>query len=85
MQSTKYDLSSAMRKAEPFHLKATDFLSPALLPVPTPSDGKAREADGDLKCLRWNSTTKDALTLGQYRGIFKDRHDRDVLMAAVRI
>ena len=46
---------------EPFHLKATDFLSPALLPVPTPSDSKAREADADLKCLRWNSTTKDAL------------------------
>ena len=70
---------SAMRKVEPFHLKATDFLSPALLPVPTPSDSKSKEADGDLKCLRWNSTTKDALTLG------RDRHDTDVLMAAVRI
>lgn len=68
-ESTKYDLlSSAMRKVEPFHLKATDFLSPALLPVPTPSDSKAREADADLKCLRWNSTTKDALTLGAIKG-----------------
>ena len=61
-------ISSAMRKVEPFHLKATDFLSPALLPVPTPSNGKASEADGDLKCLRWNSTTKDALTLGAMEG-----------------
>ena len=52
-------------KVEPFHLKATDFLSPALLPVPVPSLGPSgSSADGELKCLRWNSTAKDARKLG---------------------
>ena len=53
-------------QVEPFHLKATDFLSPALLPVPVPSldQPTASSADGELKCLHWNSTAKDDRKLG---------------------
>lgn len=58
------DIANALLQelsVEPFHLKATDFLSPALLPVPVPSLGPSgSSADGELKCLRWNSTAKDA-------------------------